>query len=91
MTHQLTQPQDLEPLWKALSQYGTAQTSGHLEKEAGSGDIDCFGYYDDQDGKQTGALIHNWQGEKRFLKPATKENIIQTLEALGITQGGWQV
>jgi hypothetical protein len=80
----------VERLWRLFG-LGSARSEGwgytDTSPVPGSGYIFAYGI-----GNHTaGVIISNAEGEERTLEPATKQNVLQTLIEMGITETQWSL
>jgi hypothetical protein len=88
--------QTVAHIWTLLK-LGSASSSGygyHAQNEEhapGSGHIFAYGVTTTEGDQYPAAYVYNAAGESRELAPITRENLLVTLNELGITETDWSL
>jgi hypothetical protein len=86
--------QTVEHIWSLLG-LGSAQSAGwgqyDTEHKPGSGYIFGYGHRHADGHKTAGVTIYNAEGAQTSIDPATKQNVLEALIEMGITETEWSV
>lgn len=81
--------QNMDHLWRLFG-LGSATSQGYKRKAVGSAHIFAYGYFGATADHQVLSVdITSWSGEKRTVRPATKESVSVALDEMGITETDW--